>query len=151
MTDTATAEIPAQAPPLADTTDMAQVHRVFRDAIAAAPSLINTTPRHEPARRDLVAAYIRNVLALLHAHHDGEDELIWPILIERAPDQAEDVQRIAAQHDDVDSALKAASAAIETWQQTATKSRPVLPRPRSPRSARHFCRISTRRKLSSSR
>ncbi|HEU5035216.1 MAG TPA: hemerythrin domain-containing protein [Mycobacteriales bacterium] len=119
MTDTTTARVPAQGtPPLADTSDMAQVHRVFRDAVAAAPSLIGSAVAGEHGRVDLVAAYYRNVLALLHAHHDGEDELIWPILIDRAPEQAAEVQRIAGQHADVDSALQAASAAIGEWQQT---------------------------------
>jgi hypothetical protein len=47
VTDTTTAGIPAQAtPPLADTSDMAQVHRVFRDAVAAGASL----PRSPPPR-----------------------------------------------------------------------------------------------------
>jgi hypothetical protein len=120
MTETNTANVPGQpTAPLADTSDMAQVHRVFRDAIASAPSLLESATADYPAREHVVAAYYRNVLALLHAHHDGEDALIWPILIERAPDQAEEVQRIAAQHGEVDSALTAASAAIEAWQQTA--------------------------------
>lgn len=120
MTETTAANIPAQPnAPLADTSDMAQVHRVFRDAIASVPALLETATADDLARRHTVSAYYRNVLALLHAHHDGEEELIWPILIERAPDQADEVQRIAGQHREVDSALTAASAAIETWQQTA--------------------------------
>jgi hemerythrin-like domain-containing protein len=119
VTDTTTAGIPAQAtPPLADTSDMAQVHRVFRDAVASASSLITSATAHGAERVDLVASYYANVLALLHAHHDGEDELIWPILIQRAPDQAAEVQRIAGQHDDIGSALEAASAAIAAWKQT---------------------------------
>jgi hypothetical protein len=118
VTDTTTAGIPAQAtPPLADTSGMAQVHRVFRDAVAAAPSLIGSAAARGAARVDLVASYYANVLALLHAHHDGEDELIWPILLQRAPDQAAEVHRIAGQHGDVASALEAASAAIAAWQQ----------------------------------
>lgn len=123
MTDTTTAGIPAQgAPPLADTSDMAQVHRVFRGAIAAAPAYIGSATAHGAARVALVASYYRNVLALLHAHHDGEDELIWPLLIERAPDQAAEVQRIAGQHGDVTASLDAATAAIDLWQQAADQS-----------------------------
>lgn len=120
MTDTTTSGIPAQAtPPLADTSDMAQVHRVFREAIAAAPALIGSAAAHGTQRVDLVAAYYRNVLALLHAHHDGEDALIWPILIERAPDEAAEVKRIAGQHADVTTALDAATGAIAAWQLAA--------------------------------
>ena len=120
MTDTTTAGIPAQVkPPLADTSDMAQVHRVFRDAVAAAPTLIGSATLQAAERVELVATYYRNVLALLHAHHDGEDELIWPILIQRAPDQAAEVQRIASQHDAITSTLEAASAAVVAWQQAS--------------------------------
>lgn len=120
MTDTTTAGIPAQVkPPLADTSDMAQVHRVFRDAVAAAPTLIGSAMGQAAERVELVATYYRNVLALLHAHHDGEDDLIWPILIQRAPDQAAEVQRIAGQHDAITSALEAASAAVVAWQQAS--------------------------------
>ena len=96
MTDTTTAAVPQQGqPPLADTSDMARVHQVFREAIAAAPALIGSATARGRERLELVATYYRNVLALLHAHHDGEDELIWPLLIERAPDEADDVRRIA--------------------------------------------------------
>lgn len=117
MTDTTTAEVPQQGqPPLADTSDMARVHQVFREAIAAAPALIGSATARGRERVELVATYYRNVLALLHAHHDGEDELIWPLLIERAPDEADEVRRIAGQHADVASALDAAIAAIDAWQ-----------------------------------
>ena len=120
MTDTTTAAVPQQGtPPLADTSDMARVHQVFREAIAAAPALIGSATAKGRERVDLVASYYRNVLALLHAHHDGEDELIWPLLIERAPDEAEEVRRIAGQHTDVAAALVAAMAAIDDWQASA--------------------------------
>ena len=121
MTDTTTTnDVTAEGwPPLADTSDMAQVHRVFRDAIANAPALIGSATARGAARVELVASYYRNVLALLHAHHDGEDELIWPILVQRAPDQAREVEAIAAQHDDVTPALSAASAAVVAWEQSA--------------------------------
>ncbi|HET7311250.1 MAG TPA: hemerythrin domain-containing protein [Mycobacteriales bacterium] len=115
-TNTTTSGIPAQGtPPLADTSDMAQVHRVFREAIANAPALIGSATSHGSERVELVASYYRNVLALLHAHHDGEDELIWPILIQRAPDQAAEVQRIAGQHGDVGTSLEAAVDAVLEW------------------------------------
>lgn len=117
MTETTTSAVPMQGtPPLADTSDMAQVHRVFRDAITAAPSLISSAAAGAAARLDLVVSYYRNVLALLHAHHDGEDELIWPLLMQRAPHQSADIQRIAAQHENVDPALQAAADTIEAWQ-----------------------------------
>jgi hypothetical protein len=117
MTDTTTAGVPAQGtPPLADTSDMAQVHQVFRDAVAGAPAQIGSATGRGGDRVAFVASYYRNVLALLHAHHDGEDELIWPLLIQRAPDDADEIRRIAGQHNDVTATLDAATNAIDLWQ-----------------------------------
>lgn len=107
--------IPQQAgpPPLADTSDMAQVHQVFRDAIDLAPVLIGSAA--DPQRVELVATYYDHVLGLLHAHHDGEDALIWPRLCERAPEQAAEIRRIADQHAGVTDALEAAGSCLAEW------------------------------------
>lgn len=121
MTDITSAAVPAQAgPPLADTSDMAQVHRVFRDAVAAAPAFIGSATAAGPARVELVATYYDNVLRLLHAHHNGEDELLWPKLCERAPELAAEVRRVAQQHDGVTTTLEAAVARISAWRETPT-------------------------------
>jgi Hemerythrin HHE cation binding domain len=113
MTD----QIPAQAgPPLADTTDMVQVHRVFREAIASAPAYVAGASSRGTDGIELVAAYYANVFRFLHSHHEGEDEIVWPALYERAPDDAERVAEIAAQHKDVLTTLEAAEAQVTTWQ-----------------------------------
>jgi hypothetical protein len=52
---------------------------------------------------------------MLHAHHEGEDELLWPRLVERAPDQGELVERMQAQHAGLLAALADAEAALGTW------------------------------------
>lgn len=117
MTEQTTgAQIPAQGgPPLADTSDMANVHKVFREAVAQAPSLIGSAVPAGEDRIELVATYYDNVLHFLHGHHEGEDIVVWPTLCERAPDQADEVRRIAAQHDDVLALLDEATAAVSTW------------------------------------
>lgn len=108
MTDAVTA-------PLADTSDMAQVHRVFRDAVASAAPLIGSASPADAGRVELVATYYDNVLRLLHWHHDGEDAVVWPTLCERVPDQAETVRRIAGQHDTVTGALHTAQQDLAAW------------------------------------
>lgn len=114
MTETTNVTIPAQAgPPLADTSDMAQLHKVFRNAVNDAPRLIASAT--DAGRVELVATYYDNVLELLHVHHDGEDELLWPKLCERAPAEAQEVQRIAGQHGDVVSTLAAAQDRLAAW------------------------------------
>jgi hypothetical protein len=56
-----------------------------------------------------------NVLDFLAGHHGGEDELVFPRLTARRPDDAPEVERIAAQHHDVDGALAASRQALAEW------------------------------------
>ncbi len=106
--------------PLADTTDMIGMHRVFRYALADAPQLVDSATG-DPERCEAVATYYDNVLRLLHVHHDGEDELISPRLAERATvDEAVEVARIAAQHADVRDDISAAEGHLAAWRETRT-------------------------------
>ena len=101
--------------PLADTSDMIGFHRVFREALSSAPRLVGSAPDGDLNRAEQVASYYDNVLRLLHAHHEGEDELLTPKLVERQPDSADLILRVAAQHHDVLAALAAAETAVQTW------------------------------------
>ncbi len=83
-----------------DTSDMAAVHHVFRSSLASAPVLIESAAGDDD-RRTLIASYYANVLAFLEAHHDGEEELLFPLLIERAPQQRSEVDLAIEQHQDV--------------------------------------------------
>jgi hemerythrin-like domain-containing protein len=102
---------------LADTSDMIGVHNVLREQLGGARALVDGAAA-DPARVQLIASYYDNVLEFLHVHHAGEDELLWPKLIERLPEQKDLVERIAAQHHDVDGAVTRAHAAIDAWRAT---------------------------------
>src|SRR3954453_19838783 len=103
------------APPRPDTSDMIAVHQVFRRAFAAAPRTIGSASRHEPEHVENVAAYYANVLAFLHAHHEGEDELVWPKLLDRCPAESARVQAIGDQHETVSTLLAQAEDRREAW------------------------------------
>ncbi len=107
--------------PLADTSDMIGLHQVFRDALGAAPTLVAGVAPGDQARADFVANHYVNVLSLLHAHHDGEDELMTPRLLQRCPDQTETISRIASQHASVVDAIAAAEASLAAWQADASQ------------------------------
>jgi hemerythrin-like domain-containing protein len=107
--------------PLADTSDMISLHQVFRDALTAAPQLVSSTATDD-GRVELVGSYYDNVLRLLHAHHEGEDELLTPKLLERRPDDAAMVQRIADQHDAVLGAIGFAETCIAEWRADPSES-----------------------------
>jgi len=102
--------------PLADTSDMLGVHRVFRNAFEATPRFIGAVDPDDAERAEVVGAYYANVLDLLHSHHDGEDLLLTPRLMQRCtPDEAAEVRRIAAQHQDVVEAIAAAEGSLAAW------------------------------------
>jgi hemerythrin-like domain-containing protein len=102
--------------PLADTSDMAQVHRVFRDAVDSGPRFVAPVAAGDVDRAEYVGTYYDNVLRLLHAHHDGEDELMTPLLVERGtPAEAAEVQRVGDQHEAVLGALSSAEASVAAW------------------------------------
>lgn len=99
---------------LADTSDMVEMHRVFRKALSRAGTLIGlATERTTP---EVVASYYYNVLRLLHAHHDGEDAGLTPRLVDRNPDRSELISSIASQHRDVLVHLEAAERTLTEWQ-----------------------------------
>ena len=98
-----------------NTMDMVSVHQVFRDAFGCAPQLVGSVCGDRRDRVETVGSYYANVLAFLQVHHEGEDELLWPKLIERAPQQAEMVTRVAGQHDGVTADLALARQRLEEW------------------------------------
>lgn len=106
---------------LTDTSDMINLHRVFRDGLAAAPRYVGSVQPGDTQRAALVADYYANVLRLLHSHHNGEDELVTPKLVERAGADAAAVSRIAAQHQPVVGLLDDAESKIATWRVDPTQ------------------------------
>lgn len=101
--------------PLAETSDMIALHRIFRDALAGSNRFVGSVADGDTDRAELVGSYYANVLELLHSHHEGEDELLTPRLLERMPEQAPTIERIAQQHQAVLAAVEAAEQAIATW------------------------------------
>jgi hemerythrin-like domain-containing protein len=100
-----------------DVRDMAIVHRTFRSAYEEAARLVRAAPEPSSARVTFLADHIDFALAMLHVHHEGEDELLYPKLIERAPDQAAITEQTKHQHQEVGRALDVASAACKAWRQ----------------------------------
>jgi hemerythrin-like domain-containing protein len=100
-----------------DVRDMAIVHRTFRSGYAEAARLVRAAPAPSPERVTFLADHIDFAIAMLHVHHEGEDELLYPKLIERVPDQAPMTEDIEHEHQLIKTALDAASAACATWRE----------------------------------
>ena len=103
-----------------DVRDMAIVHRLFRQAYDEAAQLVRAGPTPSPGRVTFLADHIDLVLGGLHSHHQDEDELLYPKLIERAPEQAPMTEHVEHEHQVIATALEAASAACATWRQRPT-------------------------------
>jgi hypothetical protein len=97
-----------------DTSDMVRVHRVFRSSLASAPEFVDSAAGDDE-RRALIANYYANLLAFLEVHHDGEEELVFPRLSERAPEHRATVEVAIAQHHDVVALLASAQEAVGRW------------------------------------
>ena len=83
---------------LCDTSDMVVVHRMFRRECARLPQLVASVPAGDLARARTVAGHAREVLDMLHHHHVGEDELLWPRLSARTRFNADLLARMDSQH-----------------------------------------------------
>jgi hemerythrin-like domain-containing protein len=100
---------------LIDVRDMAIVHRTFRKAFTEGAALIRANPTPSPERVAFLTNHAEFGLAMLHHHHEAEDEYLYPLLMERVPDQVEHTDHTRRQHEEVAVAIDAALAAVRAW------------------------------------
>lgn len=98
-----------------DVRDMKIVHETFRNAFSEGARLVRANPTPSPARVTFLADHCDFGLGMLHHHHASEDELLYPLLIERAGDQAEMIETVEHQHEEVTGAIDAATEATRAW------------------------------------
>jgi hypothetical protein len=98
---------------------MTAVHRVFRNAFAAAPRFIGSVADGDSERAQLVGGFFGDVIEFLRVHHESEDELLFPRLLQRAADP-ETVARIGAQHHDIETALGAAAERVTAFRNSGS-------------------------------
>jgi hemerythrin-like domain-containing protein len=100
--------------------DMAIIHETFRRAYDESARLIRANPTPSPGRVTFLADHVDFGLTMLHHHHEGEDEILYPLLVERAPDHAQRTEQIDREHQEVRGAIDAAQSASATWRVTPT-------------------------------
>jgi steroid delta-isomerase-like uncharacterized protein len=99
--------------PSTDTRDMACVHNVFRRALTDAPGQLACVTDGGTQTAEQLGTYLGEVLWLLHAHHSSEDELMYPLLVERVPESKDLFARMDAQHVAVAASVEYARQAAE--------------------------------------
>jgi len=97
--------------------DMRIIHVTFRNAHNEAARLLRAGPTPSAERVTFLADHIDFTISMLHTHHESEDMLLYPMLIERAPEQAAMTQEVENQHKLVTEAIDAASSACTNWRQ----------------------------------
>ena len=104
--------------PGVDTHEMVLIHRVIRREFGQLPRLFRSAA-NDRARSEVIGAHAREMLHFLHTHHTGEDELLFPLLRERAALDPELMDRMDAQHAQVNDAVAAISAELPAWTASA--------------------------------
>lgn len=81
-----------------DASGMAVIHRMFRAGFGEGPALVAGVGDGDAAHSELVGNHLATLSTGLHAHHEGEDTLLWGRLETRAPGCAAHVERMKEQH-----------------------------------------------------
>ncbi|MBM2617707.1 hemerythrin domain-containing protein [Actinoplanes sp. LDG1-06] len=112
MTSTTTSE-------RTDTWDMIMVHRVFRREFRIMPALVRAVTPGDTARAEVLGEHLANVALGLHHHHTAEDELVWPLMLERARMHADLINRMEAQHERLHEPLARIDEMLPRWRARA--------------------------------
>ncbi len=108
---------------LTDTHEMVVIHRAFRRECRLLCELIAAVPDGDTKRATTLARHLAWYQTGLTNHHHGEDELLWPILRERAGVDEAIVTRMERQHAQVAYTLARALETLPAWQASASADR----------------------------
>jgi hemerythrin-like domain-containing protein len=97
-----------------DVSDMYAVHKALTEALDAVPAYVAKAGL-DPERVEVIGSFYENVIEFLHAHHAGEDELVYPVLEQRCVDSRSELERIDDQHKLLHAPMDAGRSAIATW------------------------------------
>jgi iron-sulfur cluster repair protein YtfE (RIC family) len=103
-----------------DTSVMPTVHTFYRREIRLAGGVIRRVGDGDVERATVVAGHLDLVTRSLHEHHTAEDELLWPKLLDRVPEELAPIVRLMeAQHGQVDALLARIGELRPRWAATA--------------------------------
>jgi hypothetical protein len=94
---------------------MFPVHQALRDSLGSAPHLVPGVSASDTERVEMITNLYDNVLDFLHVHHEGEEQLVFPRLRARCPDQLALLDLMASQHADVVELVQRSSDALSAW------------------------------------
>ena len=102
-----------------DARGMAEIHRMFKAGFGEGRTLIDGVTDGDTVHAEVVADHLAMLSTGLHAHHEGEDTMLWDPLEQRAPSCAVHVERMKAQHAELLVHLTALDAVLPSWRSSA--------------------------------
>ncbi|MFD3451916.1 hemerythrin domain-containing protein [Streptomyces sp. NPDC058691] len=106
--------------PMADVRDMYMAHTMMRREFRLLPQLVRDVATGDTKRAEVVAAHADKVCLILHLHHEGEDAVVWPRLLERGGQEtAAIVPTMEGQHHVIERALDEVTDLLRGWRSTA--------------------------------
>ncbi|HEU4841856.1 MAG TPA: hemerythrin domain-containing protein, partial [Ilumatobacteraceae bacterium] len=96
-----------------DTSDYAAVHRGIRSAGYAIATAAETLRADDHDRMDAFVRYWTGHVSEIFSHHGVEDTIFFPALRERAPETADVLDRLDAEHHLLDRLMEECRQAIE--------------------------------------
>jgi hemerythrin-like domain-containing protein len=112
-----------------DPFEMALVHGGFRRELHSATRLVRGVVAGDRRRAAVVAGHIDFMMTAIHEHHESEDRVVWPKLAKKAPDRAEQINRMENSHRAIDVACQRVREVAVPWVQTgdASQAERLLP------------------------
>lgn len=101
------------------TREMAMIHQVFRRESRLLAELVQDVRPSDTARARVLAEHWRQYTVGLHAHHTGEDEMLWPVLLPHLDLDAEQVLAMEAQHRELTEGMDEVQVLMDRWQARA--------------------------------
>jgi hemerythrin-like domain-containing protein len=104
----------------ADTRDMNTIHIVFRREFGLLPDLVQSAAPRDEERAKTIGDHIRLMSHTLRHHHYAEDEILWPLLLARAPKEVDPVVHLAeGHHQRLEALLEETDARLAAWASSA--------------------------------
>ncbi|MFF2195404.1 hemerythrin domain-containing protein [Streptomyces sp. NPDC058157] len=101
------------------TREMAMIHQVFRRESRLLAELVQDVRPSDTARARVLAEHWRQYTVGLHAHHTGEDEVLWPAVLPHLDLDAEQVLAMEAQHRELTEGMDEVQVLMDRWQARA--------------------------------
>lgn len=98
-----------------DMTEMYAIHDCLRHEFAKLPLTVKAVAEGNADRAAVVGGHVMMMTSILHAHHEGEDELVWPLLEARSPEHADLVEEMVGQHEAMMESVATAQSQAQAW------------------------------------